>query len=50
MKKKTGSSPADLILGFMSEVYSQEQVIDLTDNNEGRIFEGIGALECRSFL
>jgi hypothetical protein len=29
---------------FMTEIYSQGKVIVLTDNNEGRIFEGIGAL------
>ena len=33
-----------LIVGLNPGIYSQNKVIKLTDNNKGRIFEGIGAL------
>ncbi len=32
------------ILVFIHGAYSQSRIIKLTDNNEGRLFEGIGAL------
>jgi hypothetical protein len=33
-----------LVIGLIPRVYSQSMVIKLTDNNKGRLFEGIGAL------